>query len=96
MTTRYDILHPTGCSETEIAMAYLSSAEPMTIGVGNTQQLTTEAQELAEAATWTSDNPGVASVNASGLVTAVSAGTANLTATIGTYIVSATVTVTDP
>lgn len=94
MTTRYDSLHPSGCSPAEIAAAYLNTADPMTIAVGATQQIVTEAQTLAAAAVWVSDAPGVASVNDSGLVTAVSPGTANLSAKVGTYTASATVTVT--
>lgn len=94
MTTRYDSLHPSGCSPAEIAAAYLNTADPITIAVGATQQIVTEAQTMAAAAVWISDNPGVASVSDSGLVTAVAPGTANLSATIGAYVASASVTVT--
>ena len=46
---------------------------------------------------WTSSNAGVAAVDSTGLVTAVSAGTATVTASIldGAYIAACTVTVTD-
>lgn len=94
MTTRYDSLHPSGCSPSEIAAAYLNSVDPVTLAVGATQQLVTEAQEIAAAAVWVSDAPGVATVDAGGLVTAVGPGTANLSATIGAYVASASVTVT--
>ena len=94
MTVRYDDLHPSGCSPAEIAAAYLNTVEgPVAIAVGNTKQLVTEGQSIAAAATWVSDNPGVATVDASGLVTAVAPGTANLTATNGAYTATAIVTV---
>jgi len=49
---------------------------------------------LFSAPTWQSSNPAVATINASGLLTAVGTGTATITATSGPYHSSTTVTVT--
>jgi hypothetical protein len=54
-----------------------------TINVGATQQLTATvapANATNRAVTWTSNNPAIARVDANGLVTAVAAGTATITA----------------
>ena len=67
--------------------------------VGGTAQLGATAQDSTgnplsgRTITWTSSNGGVASVNGSGLVTGVSAGTATITATSGGKGGSAAVTV---
>jgi len=67
--------------------------------VGGTAQLGATAQDSTgnplsgRTITWTSSNGGVASVNGSGLVTGVSAGTATITATSGGKSGSAAVTV---
>ncbi|MCY3600395.1 MAG: Ig-like domain-containing protein [Gemmatimonadetes bacterium] len=67
--------------------------------LGATVQLTAEVRDqngqvmAGAAVTWTSGSPGVATVNASGLVTAVGNGTATITATAGSASGSATVTV---
>ncbi len=47
-----------------------------------------------QAVTWSSSNPSVATINASGLATTVAAGTATITATSGTASGTATLTVT--
>ncbi len=47
-------------------------------------------------ATWTSSAPAIATVNSSGVVTGVSSGVANITATVGPMSASAVVTVTAP
>jgi uncharacterized protein YjdB/glycosidase len=65
---------------------------------GNTQQLTatiSPANATNKNVTWTSSNTTIATVNSSGLVTAVSAGTAMITATTqdGNKTASATITV---
>ena len=62
----------------------LLSSDTLTLNVGETAQLT--ATVLPETATnrnvtWSSNAPGVATVNSSGKVTAVSAGTATITVT---------------
>ena len=54
------------------------------------------AELTVHSVTWSSDRPAVAIVTASGLVTAVSAGTANVTATIEGRAATATVTVGTP
>ena len=45
--------------------------------------------------TWTSSNSSVATVDESGKVTAIAVGQANITATVGKFIVSCTVTASD-
>lgn len=62
------------------------SVSPTTASLyaGNTQQLSATiapANATNKTVTWTSSNTGVATVNSAGLVTAVSAGTANITVT---------------
>ncbi|HYR13281.1 MAG TPA: Ig-like domain-containing protein, partial [Mycobacterium sp.] len=70
-----------------------------TIGVGGTQQLSAVTKDSAGNAltgrvlTWSSSNTAVASVNASGLVSAVAAGSATITATSEGKSGSAAITV---
>ena len=70
--------------------------------VGRTQQLTATARDAAGAArtgrtfAWTSSASGVATVNSSGLVTAVGPGTATITARADGVTGTATITVTGP
>lgn len=52
------------------------------------------AASVNSAITYTSDNDGVATVDAAGKVTAVAEGTANITATSGSFTASTKVTVT--
>jgi uncharacterized protein YjdB len=64
----------------------VTPASPTITGLGTTQQLTATGYAGATpvagvAFTWTTSNPAVATVNASGLVTAVGAGSATITAT---------------
>lgn len=76
---------------TDITISGLASVE-----VGKTTQLTATAPE-GSTVTWSSDNTAVATVySTTGLVTGVSAGTANITATTGTATATCTVTVTAP
>lgn len=70
-----------------------------TIVEGNTETLTatvTPSNALDKAVTWSSGTPGVATVNSSGVVTAVSAGNATITVTThdGSFTANCTVTVT--
>ena len=74
----------------------------LSLTVGATQQLTASgfdqfgvAFPLA-ATTWSSDNMAVATVDATGLVTTLSAGTANITATDSGISATSIVTVTNP
>ncbi|MEP6803143.1 MAG: Ig-like domain-containing protein [Flavobacterium sp.] len=65
---------------------------------GNTQQLSATiapANATNKTVTWSSNNTAIATVNSSGLVTAISAGTATITATTqdGNKIATATITV---
>lgn len=60
--------------------------------VGGTTQLT--AKNISGTVTWSSSDESVATVNDSGLVTAVSEGTVTITATNGTTSASITITVT--
>ena len=65
-----------------------------TIRVGGSAQLAVVAPTVVLGATWTSDTPGVCTVNAMGKITGVSPGTANITATKGSNSTSCAVTVT--
>jgi len=69
--------------------------------VGGTQQMiatVAPANAVNAAVTWASSDPAVAMVNASGLVTAVSAGNATITVTTeeGGFTASSTITVSSP
>jgi uncharacterized protein YjdB len=69
------------------------------VSLGKTAQLTAEVRDQggnivpSSGITWTSGNPGVATVTSSGLVTAVASGTANITASAGALSMQATITV---
>ena len=73
-----------------------------TMNVGATQALTATVTAIGGASTavnWTTSNPKIASVSASGVVTGVSAGTATITATSvfdGTRSATAAVTIVQP
>jgi 6-phosphogluconolactonase (cycloisomerase 2 family) len=63
------------------------------IGVGKTQQFMATATynnkktaDITSQVTWASDAMGVATITSAGLATGVSAGTANITATLGTVV----------
>ena len=72
------------------------------LSVGGTQQLATTVKDASgnlltgRAITWGSSNGAVATVSGSGLVTAVAAGTATITATSGTVSGTSAITVTAP
>ena len=77
----------------------VSPAAAELAALGATVQLAAEVRDqngqvmAGTAVTWTSGSPGVATVNASGTVTAAGNGTATITATAGSASGSATVTV---
>jgi uncharacterized protein YjdB len=70
------------------------------VQVGRTQQLSATVRDqngnamTGQTVTWTSSNAGVARVDAAGLVTAVAAGGATITASVGAVSGTASVTVT--
>jgi len=68
------------------------------LGVGQTLQLTatpltSTGTVTTGAATWSSSTPAVATVSTAGLVTAVTAGTTTVTASVGAHVGSATIVV---
>ena len=72
----------------------------LTLGIGIGEQYTATAiysdgstQDLVSGVTWTSSDPSVASISASGLATTVAAGNATITATVGSASDTATLTV---
>lgn len=85
---------------TKAVGSVLLSPDDADVTVGKTQQLLvtlldTDGTELspAPAVTWTSSDPAVASVSASGLVSGLKAGVATITATAGGKSATATITV---
>jgi hypothetical protein len=99
----------TGCGSSNLAngLAVTPATVPLT-GVGSTAQLTATGQygssghysyqPVTDQVTWSSGSSSVATVNSSGLVTAVAAGTTQIIASLagygGTLTASTTVTVT--
>jgi hypothetical protein len=93
-----DVVFTAGPAPTLTSIAVTPSAP--SIAVGAAQQFTAtgtysdaSTQNLTAQVTWASSNPGVATVNASGLATGVSAGTTTISATSGAVSGSATLTV---
>jgi hypothetical protein len=96
-----------GCSVSGLDSIQVSPAT-QTLGVGQTTQLIVtgtygngnhlRTQTVTTGVTWTSSSPGVATVNSTGMVTAVNGGTTTITATAmafnGTITSTAGVTVT--
>lgn len=86
-------------TRTPVATVEVTPAAP-TVTVGQTVQLVATVKEAqgralqGRAVTWATSAAGVATVNASGLVTGVAAGTATITATSETVNGTTTVTVT--
>ena len=87
-----------GCSSPSVTSLQLTPATE-TLGAGDTAQFTATAtytqgtqgshpssqQNVSSTVTWTSSNPGVATISSSGLATAVGAGTTVITASIDGY-----------
>ena len=76
------------------------SPDDMTLPIGVGEQYTVSAvysdgsiQDLVSGVTWGSSDPSIASVDGNGLATTVAAGTATITATVGTFTDSSTITV---
>lgn len=74
---------------------YLISESDFTIKTGTTRQLFTSLNGGNVTSSWESDAPSVASISSDGLLTAVQAGKAKITATYEKYSASITVTVKD-
>jgi uncharacterized protein YjdB len=75
--------------------------DPVSVAAGDTTRLTatvhdTDGNEMTATVTWSSSSAAVATVNTSGLVTGVAAGTAFIRAVVGDVSDSAAVTVTAP
>ncbi|MDQ8160162.1 MAG: Ig-like domain-containing protein [Gemmatimonadota bacterium] len=74
----------------------------VTLPAGASEQMTASGRDAKGASltgrpvAWASSNPAVATINASGIVTAVAAGSANITATVEGVDATATVTVLRP
>ena len=96
-------------SRTAVNMtAFTATSSTLVIGNTTTTEITNDQTGWTEAYTYSSDNTDVATVNASGVVTAVAKGTANITATLnvngddpdykagGTFSKTIEITVTKP
>lgn len=93
----------TGTAQVTVALVPVASIRmapgSATIAAGQTAQLTAQALDandnvLNRTITWTSDQPSVATVSQSGLVTGVNTGAARISASVGTVSSTVTVTVT--
>src|SRR5438477_660467 len=87
---------------TNLIAISISPAAP-SVPVNTTQQLTAtgsygdgSSRDLTALVTWSSSSTAVATVDANGLLTAVKAGSSNISATLGSVSQSTTVTVTAP
>jgi uncharacterized protein YjdB len=76
------------------------SPDDMTLPIGVGEQYTASAiysdgsvQDLVSGVTWSTSDPTIASVDGNGLATTVAAGTATITATVGSFTDSSTITV---
>ncbi|GIW53442.1 MAG: hypothetical protein KatS3mg081_2797 [Gemmatimonadales bacterium] len=87
-----------GCSEPVVTTIELSPSSVTLDAIGATQQITASPKDqngnpIDEPVTWSSQDPSVATVNASGLVTAVANGTTRVNASAGGVTASAQVVV---
>jgi uncharacterized protein YjdB len=95
---------PVAITVIALSSIVITPAVPVTITVGATQQYTAtglnwdgSAADISSQVTWSSDTPSTATISASGLATAVAAGTANITASAsGLTSRNVTLTVTAP
>jgi Bacterial Ig-like domain (group 2) len=87
---------------TVVVASVAVSLTPGTIQIGQTSQATAITRDAnnnvltGRVITWTSSNTGIATVSASGLVTAIAAGSATITALSETKTGTSAITVTDP
>jgi hypothetical protein len=96
-----DVVFSPGAAATLTSIAVTPT--PSTALIGGTQQFTAtgtysdgHTQNLTNQVTWTSSLPAVATVNATGLASALGAGTTTVSATLGAVIGSAPFTVSPP
>lgn len=87
-----------GCSEPVVTTIELSPSSVTLDAIGATQQITASPKDqngnpINEPLTWSSQDPSVATVNSSGLVTAVANGTTRVNASAGGVTASAQVVV---
>src|SRR5580698_9269097 len=94
-----------GCTNTQVSTISVTPTS-QTLAIGQTAQLTatgtvshgnhpSSTEDITDQVTWTSSTPAVATVSSTGLVTAVAAGTASISASLpGLVAASATITVT--
>jgi len=90
-----------GGSVTPVSVTGISVTATASVAIGATSQLTatiTPSNATNKNVNWSSSNTAIATVSASGLVTGVAAGTANITATSvdGSYSAVSVITVTAP
>lgn len=86
------------CSEPRLTTIELSPSSVTLDAIGATQQITASLKDqngkpISETVSWSSDDPNVATVNASGLVTAVANGTTSVKASAGGVTATAQVVV---
>ena len=76
-----------------VVLTTVTSIGPMLTGTKDTLKATVNPSSAASSITWSSSNTSIATVSNNGIVTAKSAGTAVITATIGNSSAQCTVTV---
>jgi Bacterial Ig-like domain (group 2) len=92
MVLRYDPIHVTGWTRSQM----VSAVPPIALTVGETQRIVAADRTFAAQAICVSDTPAVASIDAAGLITAVSPGTAAMGVTDGAFSATADVVVSAP
>lgn len=98
--TAVNIVISTGPVTAPLKSLVINSPSSPTILAGNTQALTSignntdgTGQDMTAQVTWTSSNPGVATVSSTGVVTALAAGSATITASQGSINTTIQITV---
>ena len=89
MSAHYDPMHVTGWTRSQM----VNAVPPVALATGDTRQMVPGGAFTSQAV-WVSDTPGVASVNSSGLITAVGPGSAVLSVSDGANTADTDVTVT--